>query len=1119
VDALDALFPLALVALGLVAVVALRHPILASVAFRNSLRRKRQSVLVVFGLLVGTAIVSGALVAGDSMEYAIVEATYDAFQEIDELVFLDGYAFFPQSVAASLAQDPALRAATDGVGANVLWNSAVSDLDTGQYEPTIRLVGFDPHEEPVWGAFRAGGSSFTGATLAPDEVVLHRDAADRLHARVGDRLVLNFTRPLDPVLPRIEQFDAATTVAPGPLPIDPGVARPYVRNFTLDRTTVHLTFGVRPVDPPAGQDVDVELTSPGGRVYSNANGTIGAPDAPVLNVTGSVAQPLETGTWRMTVTAKAPAPTNFNATLLRLEPFYDLAAFQARLGELQHQFPGFDAGDVEAFAGRETRTVHVAFIADGGKGPNFKLPTALNLFLRLDTLQDYLGRPGEVNLVKVSNPGGVVEGGDRSDDVFPLLYARLNATKDAAPGHAAIQALKADKDKSFWLAQARQIGQVFSIFLTFIGSFSVIAGLMLIVNIFTMLAEERKAELGISRAVGLRRGHLTRLFTLEGALYALPAAALGTVAGLGLARALIWGFNFFGDPEVFPPIPYRLDPASLLLAFATGFLLTLATIYVAARRVARLNVVSAIRNLEEPEMVRGRLSLWGGALLASLGAALTAYAFLADSFAWQVLAPGALALGLAWLLRRHHPRGLVYPPIAIALFAYLTLTLFLIKRYDSVEGNVFGPIRAVFMALSIVVVVVYTEIPTRPLGRLFLRWRRLQSVALPATSYPLHKKFRAFLTLAMFAVTLLVVSLFSIFGHLFQPDPEKEAGGYDVEAYTQVPIERLEDHGTDRSVLARIDHYDTLPYYLRVGGTLVRVDGETTGQFGPPQDYVYGIDAGFADHNRFGLLRRDPAYATDAEAFRAVAASDDLAIAAYSYSTDAQGNEDRHGVGSTVDVEAKGGAKRFQLVGVMEQVHYKGVFVSEPALRTMFTDLDTVALIDLRPGEDAEAGARDLEAAYRDVGMDASSIRGKVLEESQQFRQIFTLIQLFLSLGLIVGILSLGIVTARSVIERRQEIGMMRALGYRRSDIRRTFLLETLTTVALGVLVGAALAVLVSFGLWFAVVRKLNIGYEVPWLDLAIIAAISVVATTLATLSPIVRASRIPPAEALRYIE
>src|SRR3989304_1547035 len=51
------------------------------------------------------------------------------------------------------------------------------------------------------------------------------------------------------------------------------------------------------------------------------------------------------------------------------------------------------------------------------------------------------------------------------------------------------------------------------------------AGGVLIVNIFTMLAEERKVELGMGRAMGMRRSTLVQLFVFEGLTYAVAAAA------------------------------------------------------------------------------------------------------------------------------------------------------------------------------------------------------------------------------------------------------------------------------------------------------------------------------------------------------------------------------------------------------------------------------------------------------------------------------------------------------------------------------------------------------------------------------------------------------------------
>ena len=89
------------------------------------------------------------------------------------------------------------------------------------------------------------------------------------------------------------------------------------------------------------------------------------------------------------------------------------------------------------------------------------------------------------------------------------------------------------------LDQADAIGGEFGAIFLFIGSFAIIAGVMLLVNVFVMLAEERKGELGMLRAVGLRRGRLVRGFVLEGTVYALVAAAVGVLAGLGVGRAVI----------------------------------------------------------------------------------------------------------------------------------------------------------------------------------------------------------------------------------------------------------------------------------------------------------------------------------------------------------------------------------------------------------------------------------------------------------------------------------------------------------------------------------------------------------------------------------------------------
>ena len=77
-----------------------------------------------------------------------------------------------------------------------------------------------------------------------------------------------------------------------------------------------------------------------------------------------------------------------------------------------------------------------------------------------------------------------------------------------------------------------------SVFTTF-GSFSIVAGILLIFLIFVMLSAERRTELGIARAVGTRREHLVQMFVFEGLAYDLGAAAVGAALGVAVAFAMV----------------------------------------------------------------------------------------------------------------------------------------------------------------------------------------------------------------------------------------------------------------------------------------------------------------------------------------------------------------------------------------------------------------------------------------------------------------------------------------------------------------------------------------------------------------------------------------------------
>jgi ABC-type lipoprotein release transport system permease subunit len=103
------------------------------------------------------------------------------------------------------------------------------------------------------------------------------------------------------------------------------------------------------------------------------------------------------------------------------------------------------------------------------------------------------------------------------------------------------------------------------------------------------------------------------------------------------------------------------------------------------------------------------------------------------------------------------------------------------------------------------------------------------------------------------------------------------------------------------------------------------------------------------------------------------------------------------------------------------------------------------------------------------------------------------------------------------VVERWQQIGMLRALGYRRSLVQRSFLMESSLIAILGLVIGALVGVWQSYR--FFVVDKTvgTVAFHVPVIDIAMILAGAYLATLVTTYLPARTASRVAPAEALRY--
>ena len=125
-----------------------------------------------------------------------------------------------------------------------------------------------------------------------------------------------------------------------------------------------------------------------------------------------------------------------------------------------------------------------------------------------------------------------------------------------------------------------------------------------------------------------------------------------------------------------------------------------------------------------------------------------------------------------------------------------------------------------------------------------------------------------------------------------------------------------------------------------------------------------------------------------------------------------------------------------------------------------------------------------------------------------------------MGLGLVVGVAALGVITARAVVERRQQIGVLRSIGFRKRMIQAAFLAESSFVALTAIVVGTLLGLAISYSVIADVAAQpawSGLSVHVPWLNLVAIFLVVYAVALLTTLAPAVRASRVYPAEALRY--
>jgi putative ABC transport system permease protein len=217
-----------------------------------------------------------------------------------------------------------------------------------------------------------------------------------------------------------------------------------------------------------------------------------------------------------------------------------------------------------------------------------------------------------------------------------------------------------------------------------------------------------------------------------------------------------------------------------------------------------------------------------------------------------------------------------------------------------------------------------------------------------------------------------------------------------------------------------------------------------------------------------------------------------------------------------------GDEQRLRVIGVLNN----GAFYGAGVMVSLQT-LNSLAAEDVRPdsymfrlneGVDPANTAKALEANFVGNGMQAQDIAKEIRENASANQMMNTLLEGFMGLGLVVGIAALGVIAARSVVERRQQIGVLRALGFQKEMVQLTFLLESSFVALLGITIGVILGALLSLNLIHELGKDIEgLAFTVPWPNVLIVIFIAYGASLLTTILPARQAANVYPAEALRF--
>lgn len=1106
------------------------------------------NVAVGLGVAVGTAVLAGALLVGDSVRGSLRHLMLDRLGRVDEALL--GDSMFDAALATELNASPDFNEAFESAVPVILLEGSVSQPDSGARANRVALLGCT---DAFW---KLGGGGPQGR-IAEGEVVLNQPLADELAVKPGDDIVIRLPRsadiPPDSPLGKKTELIANRRLRVGEVIAAEGLGRfglrtnqqtprnCYARLAELqaalnepDRVNAILATGRDPLKPPP-ESSEARLSDLLRPHLDDYGLMLRKTKLDYFNLTSErmVLDPVVERAALAAFTADHPQiALTFLAnyilagpgdrgkipystiTALDLTDSPPLGPFTGRGGEkfvelgddeillnewaaddLKNQGVEVHPGDTIRLRYFEPESTHGATIetahsfklkgivalsgpaADPDFTPELRGVTDKESLANWDPPFDYDSsrvrtRPPQDEDERYwdehrATPKGFVSL-DTGRRLWGSRFGRSTSVRiPAGEGrtetslterldeelakHKAALGFAFRPVKRQGLLAAQGTTDFDQLFLGF--SFFIIASaVMLVLLLFRLGIERRASEIGTLLATGFSWRRVRMLLLAEGCTVAMLGGALGLAAGAGYAWLMIAGLrspHWWLAAVSSPFLRLYITSQSLAVGYVGGVVVSSLAIVWALWRMSKASVRRLLANLASGDSAPSRRPSRASRTVG-----------------WTSLA-AALALGL----------------VARKLSG------------EAQAGAFFGSGALVLTAL------------------LSLCWARLQSgqtgalvvpgssgVARLAIRNGARNPGRSTLTIGLVGAAIFLIVAVSA----FRLDPPgtvthrtSGSGGFALFAESDQPLyqnlatpEGRAELGFSAADEKRLAGHEIISMRVKPGD-----DASCLNLYQPRQPRVLGVPQGMIERGGFAwaasaatsaeesvnpwLLLEKPLETDSGEAAR-VPVVLDAATATYSLHL---GGEFSSPLGSTYEMtDGRGGRLTLQVVGLLKNSIFQGaLLISEAALLAHFPEISGYRyfLLDVPPDE-VPAVESVLERTLGDFGLDAESTRRRLVELMAVQNTYLSTFQSLGGLGLLFGTLGLAVVQLRNVVERRGELALLRAAGFRRALLARMVLFESSLLLLSGLAVGL-LAALVA--VWPHLATG---GASLPWQSLGV---------------------------------